>query len=288
MSKEGSSSELSARIIPLATLPAPSRGLDPIVQTMSATTAQNPKLLRDHFADERALILLSHEGQGMLFLDAAQFDRSHRQETETVSLNLSDSPEVLIVTVRKTPLLTQIPALSGLPPVTFETRSGPGCFLRMTCDLMAQDTLNNCSVHTRNRLTKHLADLLLTTLLDVLDLDLSATGRRRHRQKHIRAYIEMRLHELDLTPHTIAKAYGISARALYLLFDGEPGAVAGWILNRRLERIQQDLQSPEFASMTIAEVALRHGFRNAAHFSRRFRQKFGVSPRDVRPKRLHY
>ncbi|MDI6652148.1 helix-turn-helix domain-containing protein [Gluconobacter japonicus] len=193
---------------------------------------------------------------------------------------------ILALSVRKDALLAQLPVLSGLPPVTVQTRSGPGHFLFVTCDLIAQNMLLSCQSQTQVRIHQHVANLLLTTLLDALDLDLSTEGRRRHRQKRIRAYIEARLHEPDLTPQVIAKAYGLSTRALYLLFDGEPGALSGWILNRRLERIYEDLKSLDFASMTISEIALKHGFRNAAHFSRRFRQKFGLSPREVRPKRL--
>ncbi|WP_231875896.1 helix-turn-helix domain-containing protein [Gluconobacter japonicus] len=207
---------------------------------------------------------------------------------DAVQTDLLSLPEnvVLALSVRKEALLTQLPVLSGLPPVTIQTQSGPGHFLFVTCDLIAQGMLISSSPQTQTRIRQHLTNLLLTTVLDALDLDLSTEGRRRHRQKHVRAYIESRLHEADLTPQLIAQAYGISTRALYLLFDGEPGAVSGWILNRRLERIYEDLQSLDFASMAIAEIALKHGFRNAAHFSRRFRQKFGLSPREARPKRL--
>ncbi|AFW00732.1 transcriptional regulator [Gluconobacter oxydans] len=285
MSKDGRSSELPARIIPLATLPAPSRGFEPAVQRITFSWSQTPELLTNYFAEERSLFLLTQQGGGILYLNAAHLEIPPEDETFHSSLLSHQETGTLVISFRTEALLAQLPILSGLPPVTFQTRSGPGRFLFAICDLIVQDALPPPPSQTRTRLLKHLTDLLLTTLLDALDLDLSAAGRRRHRQKHMRAYIETRLHEPDLTPQIIAAASGISARALYLLFDGEPGAVAGWILNRRLERIYKDLQSPELVSMNIAEIALKHGFRNAAHFSRRFRQKFGMSPRHVRPKR---
>ncbi|KXV21382.1 helix-turn-helix domain-containing protein [Gluconobacter japonicus] len=286
MSKDGRSSELPARIIPLATLPAPSRGFDPVVQHVPASWLHERDLFTQCFAQERALFLLTRRNGGILYLSAGHL--SVAPKDDAVQTDLLSLPEnvVLALSIRKEALLTQLPVLSGLPPVTIQTRSGPGHFLFVTCDLIAQDMLISSSLQTQTRIHQHLTNLLLTTILDALDLDLSTEGRRRHRQKHIRAYIESRLHEADLTPQLIAQAYGISTRALYLLFDGEPGAVSGWILNRRLERIYEDLQSLDFASMTIAEIALKHGFRNAAHFSRRFRQKFGLSPREARPKRL--
>jgi len=286
MFKDGRSSELPARIIPLATLPAPSRGFEPVVQHVPASWLHERDLLTQCFMQERALLLLTRRDGGILYLSAGHL--SVALKDDAVQTDLLSLPEkvVLALSVRKEALLTQLPVLSGLPPVTIQTRSGPGHFLFVTCELIAQDMLLSSSPQTKARIRQHLTNLLLTTVLDALDLDLSTEGRRRHRQKHIRAYIESRLHEADLTPQLIAQAYGISTRALYLLFDGEPGAVSGWILNRRLERIYEDLQSLDFASMAIAEIALKHGFRNAAHFSRRFRQKFGLSPREARPKRL--
>lgn len=286
MSKDGRSTEQPARVIPLATLPAPSRGFEPIVQRMPPSWIQNPELFARCFAEERIFFLLTPQAGGIFYLNAAQLSVASEDGTALFSLLNLQQSDTLVLSVQKETLLAQLPVLAGLPPVTFPTQSGPGRFLFVTCELMIQEVLPPSSSQTQTRLLKHLTDLLLTTLLDALNLDLSASGRRRHRQKHIRAYIETRLHEPDLTPQVIATAYGISARALYLLFDGEPDAVAGWILNRRLERIYKDLQSPDLASMNIADIAFKHGFRNAAHFSRRFRQKFGVSPRDVRPKRL--
>ncbi|KXV28705.1 transcriptional regulator [Gluconobacter japonicus] len=286
MSKDERSSELPARIIPLATLPAPSRGFEPIVQHVPASWLHEQDLLTQCFAQKRALFLLTRRNGGILYLSASHLSAAPKDDA--VQTDLLSLPEnvVLALSVRKEALLTQLPVLSGLPPVTIQTQSGPGHFLFVTCDLIAQDMLISSSPQTQTRIRQHLTNLLLTTVLDALDLDLSTEGRRRHRQKHVRAYIESRLHEADLTPQLIAQAYGISTRALYLLFDGEPGAVSGWILNRRLERIYEDLQSLDLASMAIAEIALKHGFRNAAHFSRRFRQKFGLSPREARPKRL--
>lgn len=286
MSKDGRSSELPARIIPLATLPAPSRGFEPVVQYIPASWLRERELLTQCFAQERALFLLTRGNGGILYLSAAHLAVVSKDNAVQADLLSLSEDTILALSVRKDALLAQLPVLSGLPPVTVQTRSGPGHFLFVTCDLIAQDMLLSCQSQTQVRIRQHVANLLLTTLLDALDLDLSTEGRRRHRQKRIRAYIEARLHEPDLTPQVIAKAYGLSTRALYLLFDGEPGALSGWILNRRLERIYEDLQSLDFASMAISEIALKHGFRNAAHFSRRFRQKFGLSPREARPKRL--
>lgn len=272
----------ASRIIPLATIAAPSKGLDPAV---SRLVSPQPEALSALFEPDRALLLLSRESEGAFLL--------HRRHLRHPSLLTENGPPGLIrtrdlfaVSVARGPLVTQIPILPGLPPVTFRTTDGPGALLLENCALLSRGIVAAASPRTRSRVHKHLSELVITTLLEALELEAGIAGRRRQRQQEIRDYVESRLHDPDLTPQAIAAAHGISTRALYLLFDGEEGAVSGWILDRRLERIHAELLDAANGSQRIAEIALRNGFRNAAHFSRRFRQKYGVSPRQVRKARL--
>lgn len=261
------------RIIPLATLAASPRGMDPVVVRLS--TALSPAIA-DILEQDRTVLVLSRQSTGRLYLDQRQF------QALTLPPAVEPTADVFLLSVTRNILLRHLPMLSGLPPLAFNMDRGPGAFLLSAASMLEAGVLEGTIPQTRQRLLQHVTDLLITTILDCLDLEVSVAGRRRHRQKHIRHYIETRLHEHDLTPQRIAEASGISTRALYQLFDGEEGAVAGWILTRRLERIHADLTNPAHDALPIAQIALNHGFRNAAHFSRRFRQKFGASPREVR------
>ncbi|GBR32718.1 helix-turn-helix domain-containing protein [Gluconobacter kondonii] len=261
------------RIIPLATLAAPPRGMDPAVVRLSTALSPAITALLDQ---GRTVLVLSRQSTGKLYLDPHQFS------TLAQPPGIEPTVDVFLLSVTRQALLRHLPMLSGLPLLSFDLVRGPGAFLLLAASMLEAGALESAAPQTRQRLLQHVTDLLITTILDCLDLEVSVAGRRRHRQKHIRRYIESRLHEHDLTPQSIAEASGISTRALYQLFDGEEGAVAGWILNRRLERIHSDLTSPAHDALPIAQIALNHGFRNAAHFSRRFRQKFGASPREIR------
>ncbi len=271
---ESSRGSLNAqRIIPLATLAAPPRGMDPVVVRLSM--ALSPAIA-GILEQERAVLVLSRQSTGRLYVDPHQFSML------TTPPRVEPTADVFLLSVTRSALLRHLPMLAGLPPLSFSMEKGPGAFLLSAGAMLEAGVLEGTIPQTRQRLLQHVTDLLITTILDSLDLEVSVAGRRRHRQKHIRRYIETRLHEHDLTPQSIAEASGISTRALYQLFDGESGAVAGWILNRRLERIHADLTNPIHDALPIAQIALNHGFRNAAHFSRRFRQKFGASPREIR------
>jgi AraC-like DNA-binding protein len=98
----------------------------------------------------------------------------------------------------------------------------------------------------------------------------------------IRAFIEQRLADPELTPATIAAEHHISLRYLHKLFHGQGITVAGWIRDRRLERCRRDLADPTLTARPISAVAARWGFTNPAHFSQAFRAAYGLSPRQFR------
>lgn len=85
----------------------------------------------------------------------------------------------------------------------------------------------------------------------------------------------------ELSPASLAQAFGISRTLLYELF--EPlGGVAKYIQQRRLQRAFLALTNPANRRLRIAEIALRVGFSSESHFSRAFRAAFGATPTDVR------
>lgn len=90
------------------------------------------------------------------------------------------------------------------------------------------------------------------------------------------------LHDPDLGPADIAASVGISVRYLHHLFVDEPDTFRVRLIAKRLDAISRVLrQSPERSS-SLTQVAFAHGFSSSAHFSRAFKRRFGVSPRDYR------
>jgi AraC-like DNA-binding protein len=94
--------------------------------------------------------------------------------------------------------------------------------------------------------------------------------------------IETMLAEPDLTLEQVADADGISARSVQKLFAAAGQNFSTYLRTRRLERCRLDLTSPMFASLSISEICFRWGFNGSAHFSRAFKDQYGVSPRDYR------
>jgi AraC-like DNA-binding protein len=103
---------------------------------------------------------------------------------------------------------------------------------------------------------------------------LAETLRRR-----IADHLERHFADPDLTPAAIARAHNISLRQLYRVWTAEELSLSEWIVARRLEEARRALAAPAAGATTIGAVARRCGFADAAHFSRRFRSAYGLSPR---------
>lgn len=97
----------------------------------------------------------------------------------------------------------------------------------------------------------------------------------------VRAHLEQNLHREELTPETIVKDLCISRSQLYRQFE-RFGGVQHYIRQRRLRRCLLAICNPIHAGQRIADIAYDHGFMDEAHFSRLFRQAFGLSPRAAR------
>lgn len=91
-------------------------------------------------------------------------------------------------------------------------------------------------------------------------------------------YIETHLHDPELCPTGISREMGMSLRQLNRLFEGDASTLASLILTRRLQKCRADLARPGLFPKSVSDIAFNWGFRNLSHFSKRFRDEFGMSP----------
>ncbi|WP_183107233.1 helix-turn-helix domain-containing protein [Streptomyces sp. 1114.5] len=96
----------------------------------------------------------------------------------------------------------------------------------------------------------------------------------------IRSHIEQNLADPDLSPESIARAQHISVRYLHKLFQQDGTTVGQWVRRRRLDACRRELERPSRRQTSVSAVAHRWGFVSHSHFSRAFRDAFGVSPRE--------
>jgi AraC-like DNA-binding protein len=102
-----------------------------------------------------------------------------------------------------------------------------------------------------------------------------------HRAR-IKAYVREHLRDPDLSVAQVSAALRLSPGHLHRVFQGEPLPLAHYIWEQRLEACRRDLANPQLARRSISEIAFDWGFNDAAHFSRAFRERFGMTPREWR------
>ncbi|GGK36594.1 helix-turn-helix domain-containing protein [Nocardia camponoti] len=100
--------------------------------------------------------------------------------------------------------------------------------------------------------------------------------------EQILGYVRANLSDPTLRVAGIAAANNISVRHLYKVCANSDISLEQWIIEQRLVRARDMLIDKGYAHRSIAAVAGAVGFRDAAHFARRFRAAFGITPRDWR------
>lgn len=96
----------------------------------------------------------------------------------------------------------------------------------------------------------------------------------------VRAYIDDHICEPALTPEMISRQLGISRSALYRIF--EPlGGISDYIRDRRLDRAALHLASVGLGRGAVSRLSFAVGFASEATFSRAFRGRYGLSPREA-------
>ncbi|GGI89139.1 AraC-like ligand-binding domain-containing protein [Pseudarthrobacter scleromae] len=144
------------------------------------------------------------------------------------------------------------------------------------------ENLDVLSGPSGSRLAANALDLVSTMLHAEMDIAPDRMKPQALLAVSIREYIDANLSDPLLSPATIAAAHFISTRHLHNVFHESGTTVASWIRSQRLEGARRDLRDPLHAGKSVGAVAARWGFLDAAHFSRTFRDAFGVPPSDWR------
>jgi AraC-like DNA-binding protein len=95
-------------------------------------------------------------------------------------------------------------------------------------------------------------------------------------------FIERCLDDPDLSVAAIAKALGTSIRSIQRSFVEVGQTPSRYILDRRLAAAAERLKRSGDGGSRISDVAYSVGFSDLSYFTRAFRKKIGVSPREYK------
>jgi AraC-like DNA-binding protein len=162
---------------------------------------------------------------------------------------------------------------------------GPGALLGTTVRALAAEIAH---------LDAELQRQFQTYLFGLTALSVGASGAMREtrrmayraaRRQQLLTYIDVHFRDEGLTVDRAARDLGISRRWLHTLLEGSGAGFAARVAARRLEACREMLEDSACDGLSIAEIAFGCGFGDLSTFNRRFRTRYGVSPRQVRRSR---
>ncbi len=157
------------------------------------------------------------------------------------------------------------------------TRMGAMLNSHLACLTNHEGAFDVSDNSTIKRITLELVTSCLGHSLDHMPNGLS--------QQYLRGaqnYILDNLQDENMTPGNIAHANRISVRYLHMIFEQTGQTVSSWIREMRLQRCRDSLESGRTESSRVSDIAYQWGFNDASHFSRAFKNRFGVSPKQFR------
>lgn len=147
-------------------------------------------------------------------------------------------------------------------------------------------------IQMKQDLPPELASLASTQIHDLLILLLGAKqdeveiakgrGLRAVRLKAVKSDILEHITESELAINQVALRQGISPQYIRTLFHSEQTTFADYVTGLRLEQAYRFLCNPLHTDRSISALAFDIGFNNLSWFNRVFKQRFGLTPSEVR------
>jgi AraC-like DNA-binding protein len=219
-----------------------------------------------------------HQDGREVVLDPGQlavYDTGH-----PYALRLEGTWRCVVVALPRETLAMPAGALGEAMHRAYPAGDGPGLVLAEFVSSTVE-RIGRTSAAAAARLGEAATSLLAGTLAD--DGDLAVGNAADDLREHVVAYVHAHLDDPRLSRGSLAAAHHMSPRTLDRLFVGQPWTVSEYIRNERLQAVHRDLQNPRQAHRSVAALAARWCFIDAAHFSRLFRHHFGSPPSQARP-----
>ncbi|WP_137391040.1 helix-turn-helix domain-containing protein [Rhodoligotrophos defluvii] len=211
-------------------------------------------------------------GLAGLFTVAEEYDLHYASKVRAYYVELSREDFAARFSAKDRPPLT----------TTLNIGTGLGRIVAELCALLSAEAPRLDAVQ-RERLGQQFMDVLALAIQSRRsDEPVGDHLVQQARLRSIKDYIERHLANPNLSLASIARNNGISLRYLHHLFRAGHESAAEWIWHRRLQRCYDMLASPDFAHLSITEIAYSMGFSSSSHFSNLFRSTFGIRPSDAR------
>jgi AraC-like DNA-binding protein len=220
--------------------------------------------------------------QGGREVDLAAGDFTLVDCSRPYDLQFRESVANLILTINHELLKTYIPCPEALAGMKLSGESGPSAlasrFLRELWSKPGDLAAGSASPF----LDRAVLDILAVAYSSVPADSLRGSHQAVTRRMMLLKYIEQHLKDPDLSAESLAGEFNVTPRCIYRLLEGESESLAKYIRRRRIEECATALSNPLHCNRSISCIAYDHGFNSIAHFSKIFRDQFGMTPTEYR------
>lgn len=194
-------------------------------------------------------------------------------------LECSAGFEQLIVQLPPAPLRSLYTGIDGLTGMAIRGQQAHGAALTVLA--------TSCFEAGRTGLPAPVGQHLVQALHHALAACAGATlaqdaGRHsnlsRFHLDRIRQHVLGHIGDSELSVNAVVAALGISAAHLHRLFATSGQSFGTWLWETRLQLCHLALRDPAFARLSISRIAFHFGYSHAAHFSRAYRNCYGMTP----------
>ena len=187
----------------------------------------------------------------------------------------------IVVSIPRTTLNQLVVGMEHRTACPLPTAQGVGSVMRGFLEQMSSQ-IHHVSEDEMLQLSETAISLIAMSLGNLQRNDLTQSRMKSLTLTRVKRYLLEQLCDPELNPPMIEHAVGISSRYINKLFEAENTSLMRYVWNLRLERCAEDLANPRCAMLRVSDIALRWGFNDMSHFSRAFRERFAMSPRDWR------
>lgn len=191
----------------------------------------------------------------------------------------------LIVSIPRSVMHQVQPAAGHLTAMRMDGRQGLAAVLSPLIRQVAAQ-LPQLSGNSFAASAPSVVELLGLSLRELDGSGLAQSGSGAVSLLKVKQWIVDHVQDGELNSDIIAAATGFSSRYINQLFALEGTSLMRYVWQQRLALSAQSLTRPAWRHRSISEIALACGFNDFSHFSRAFKQQFGVSPRIYRQQSL--
>ncbi|MEL0637565.1 helix-turn-helix domain-containing protein [Marinomonas sp. TI.3.20] len=222
---------------------------------------------------------ISQNGREAFLLagDFAIYDSS-----QPYHLTMEGEFEQIVLKIRLNTLKSRLSDVEELTAKAISSKTGAGNILINMLKTLKHEA-DNLDYASASAVTSGIVSVLAGGLQPLTrEKNNNVSNLANYHLERIKQQIDNNLSDSTLDIQSLANHVNLSCSHIHRLFQSQSESASQYLWRRRLESCQRDIINPNYRHISLAEIAFRWGFNDAAHFSRLYRSHFGCSPSQQR------